>query len=205
MKSFKEYLTESKKTYEFRVKIVGDLEGGVDSTMKTALEKFGVDSFAKAGKSVVQEHPLDFPQLKNEAVNLYDTTLNYPINAEGLRDYLCDYLDINHTHLKVRKPGEPTEEYQEPKQGEYETKLTDAEYKDAPKLKGEEHYGDKYNMSMLKALMDEDKGPKEDRQANPEGSTADDIKGIEPEAQGGPSPMGNKTSHTNAKNRGDTI
>ena len=33
---------------------------------------------------------------------------------------------------------------------------------------------------------------------------ADDIKGIEAEAQGGPSPMGNKTSHTNAKKRGDT-
>ena len=93
----------------------------------------------------------------------------------------------------VKNPGDPTEEYQEPKTGEYETRLTDAEYKDAPKIKGEEHYGDAYNMSMLKALMDDDQGPKEDRQAKPVGGEAkDDIKGMQSEPEGGKSPLGNK-------------
>ncbi len=64
MKTFKEYLIESKKTYDFRIKIAGNLEAGVEKTMKTALEKFGVESYKKQGKSVVQEHPLDFPELK---------------------------------------------------------------------------------------------------------------------------------------------
>ena len=192
MKTFKEYLAESQKTYDFRIKIAGDVDVKIEKSMKTALEKFGVESYKKQGKSVVQEHPLDFPQLKNEALNIYDTSLNYPINAEGLRDYLRDYLDIDFSHLKVRKPGEPTEQYQEPKDETYETKLTDAEYKDAPKIKGEEYYGDKYNMSMLKALMDADTGPKKDRTADPEGGKADDIKGIEDAPEGGKSVLGNK-------------
>ena len=192
MKTFKEYLAESQKTYDFRIKIAGDVDAKIEKSMKTALEKFGVESYKKQGKSVVQEHPLDFPQLKNEALNIYDTSLNYPINAEGLRDYLRDYLDIDFSHLKVRKPGEPTEQYQEPKDETYETKLTDAEYKDAPKIKGEEYYGDKYNMSMLKALMDADTGPKKDRTADPEGGKADDIKGIEDAPEGGKSVLGNK-------------
>ena len=192
MKSFKEYLLEDKKTYDFRIKIAGDVDAKIEKSMKTALEKFGVESYKKQGKSVVQEHPLDFPQLKNEALNIYDTSLSYPINAEGLRDYLRDYLDIDFSHLKVRKPGEPTEQYQEPKDETYETKLTDAEYKDAPKIKGEEYYGDKYNMSMLKALMDADTGPKKDRTADPEGGKADDIKGIEDAPEGGKSVLGNK-------------
>ena len=192
MKTFKEYLAESQKTYDFRIKIACDVDAKIEKSMKTALEKFGVESYKKQGKSVVQEHPLDFPQLKNEALNIYDTSLNYPINAEGLRDYLRDYLDIDFSHLKVRKPGEPTEQYQEPKKGEYETRLTDEEYKDAPKIKGEEHYGDKYNMSMLKALMDDDAGPKKDRTADPEGGKADDIKGIEDAPEGGKSVLGNK-------------
>ena len=194
MKTFKEYLIESRKTYDFRIKIAGDLEAGVEKTMKTALEKFGVESYKKQGKSVVQEHPLDFPELKNEALNIFDTSLNYPINAEGLRDYLGDYLGINYTHLKVRKPNEPTEEYQAPKEGAYETRLTDAEYKDAPKIKGEEHYGDQYNMSMLKALMDADTGPKKDRIANPEGGKSDNpIEYKQEDApEGGKSVLGNK-------------
>ena len=194
MKSFKEYLLEDKKTYDFRIKIAGDLEPGIEKTMKTALEKFGVEFYKKQGKSVVQEHPLDFPQLKNEALNIYDTSLSYPINAEGLRDYLRDYLDIDFSHLKVRKPGEPTEQYQEPKDETYETRLTDAEYKDAPKIKGEEHYGDKYNMSMLKALMDDDAGPKKDRTADPEGGKSDNPieSKQQDEPEGGKSVLGNK-------------
>ena len=87
MKTFKEYLAESQKTYDFRIKIAGDVDAKIEKSMKTALEKFGFESYKKQGKSVVQEHPLDFPQLKNEALNIYDTSLNYPINAEGLRDY----------------------------------------------------------------------------------------------------------------------
>ena len=127
MKSFKEYLTESKKTYDFRIKIAGDLPEGADSMMKTALEKYGVENYKKLASTMVQEHPLDFPQLKNMSVNVFETSLNYPTTQEVLRDYLCDYLDINHSQLKVKKPGEPTEEYQETKQGEYETKLIDGE------------------------------------------------------------------------------
>ena len=204
MKSFKEYLTESKKTYDFRIKIAGDLPEGADSMMKTALEKYGVENYKKLASTMVQEHPLDFPQLKNMSVNVFETSLNYPTTQEVLRDYLCDYLDINHSQLKVKKPGEPTEEYQETKQGEYETKLTDGDYKDAPGHKAEDHYGDAYNMSMLKALMDEDKGPKEDRQAKPVGGESkEDMKGMQTDPEGGPSPLGNKASHTNSKKRGE--
>ena len=204
MKSFKEYLTESKKTYDFKIKIAGDLPEGADKMMKIALEKYGVEAHKKLASTMVQEHPLDFPMLKNMSVTVFETSLNYPTNSEGLRDYLCDYLDINHQNLKVKKPGEPTEEYQETKTDDYETKLTDGEYKDAPKIDPEASYGDKYNMTMLKALMDEDKGPKEDRQAKPVGGESkEDMKGMQTDPEGGPSPMGNQASHTNAKKRGE--
>ena len=205
MKSFKEYLTESKKTYDFKIKIAGDLPEGADKMMKTALEKYGVEAHKKLASTMVQEHPLDFPQLKNMSVTVFETSLNYPTSQEVLRDYLCDYLDINHQNLKVKKPGEPTEEYQATKTEEYETKLTDPDYKDDPGHKAEDHYGDKYNMTMLKALMDEDKGPKEDRQAKPVGGESkDDMKGMQKDPEGGPSPLGNKMSHTNSKKRGET-
>ena len=41
--------------------------------------------------------------------------------------------------------------------------------------------------------MDDDQGPKEDRQAKPVGGEAkDDIKGMQSEPEGGKSPLGNK-------------
>ena len=52
--------------------------------------------------------------------------------------------------------------------------------------------------------MDEDKGPKEDRQAKPVGGESkEDMKGMQTDPEGGQSPLGNKTSHTNSKKRGE--
>jgi len=43
MKNFKEYLAESKKTYDFRVKIAGTFEG--DQDLKSLLDRYSVSSF----------------------------------------------------------------------------------------------------------------------------------------------------------------
>jgi hypothetical protein len=58
-------------------------------------------------------------------------------------------------HIVVRKPGEPTEEYQAQMQvkSEYANKLYDIEYKDAPKVNAEDFHSTKANMSLLKELL----------------------------------------------------
>jgi len=55
----------------------------------------------------------------------------------------------------VRKPGEPTEQYQADMQikSEYMNKLHDIEYKDAPKVNAEDLHSTKANMSLLKELL----------------------------------------------------
>ena len=66
-------------------------------------------------------------------------------------------MNLPLTHIVVRKPGEPSEEYQEQmqvaKQSEYKNKLLDIEYADAPKVKGEDFHSTKANMSLLKELL----------------------------------------------------
>ena len=98
-----------------------------------------------------------FPALSNESVTIFDVTTNYPESPRVMHEYLSDLLRIPLTHIVVRKPGEPTEEYQADMQigqkSEYANKLMDIEMKDAPKVKAEEHFGDKYNMGLLKELM----------------------------------------------------
>ena len=72
-----------------------------------------------------------------------------------LKEYLSDRMRIPATHIVVRKPGEPTEEYQDQMQvkSEYANKLHDIEYKDTPKVNAEDFHSTKANMSLLKELL----------------------------------------------------
>ena len=157
MSMFKDYLTESAKSYDYKVKVAGDISDDFASRMETALQKFEVAKLSAGKKTPIMTLPLDFPQLSNESVTIFDVTTNYPVAVNTLKEYLADYMNINASLIVVRKPGEPTEEYQADMQigqkSEYANKLLDIEMKDAPKVKAEDFYGDKYNMGLLKELM----------------------------------------------------
>ena len=108
-------------------------------------------------KTPIMTMPLDFPRLSNEEVTIFDVTTNYPASQRVMHEYLSDILRVPATHIVVRKPGEPTEEYQEQmqvaKNSEYHNKLLDLEMKDSPKVNAEEFHSTKANMSLLKELL----------------------------------------------------
>jgi hypothetical protein len=153
MRTFKEYLTESAKTYTFKVKVARDLTTEDESRMRGLLDRFSVAGFNKAGKTPIQSFPLDFPKLKNRDVSIYEVTLEYPTTPFELTEYLSFGLGVTNEELVVRAPGEPTEQYQQP-QGEPRTGalLNDPDYKESPNAKFEDYYGDKFNSSLLKEL-----------------------------------------------------
>ena len=157
MSMFKDYLTESAKSYDYKVKVAGTIADDFASRMETALQKFEVAKMSAGKKTPIMTLPLDFPALSNESVTIFDVTTNYPVAVNTLKEYLADYMNMNSSLIVVRKPGEPTEEYQADMQigqkSEYANKLMDIEMKDAPKIKAEDFYGDKYNMGLLKELM----------------------------------------------------
>ena len=157
MSTFKDYLTESTKSYDYKIKIAGDSRSIDKNALETALQKFDLASMSAGKTTPIMTLPLDFPALSNESVTIFDVTTNYPESPRVMHEYLSDLLRIPLTHIVVRKPGEPTEEYQADMQigqkSEYANKLMDIEMKDAPKVKAEEHFGDKYNMGLLKELM----------------------------------------------------
>ena len=164
MSTFATYLTESTKTYEYKVKIAGDIDKDFSTRMETALGKFEVSKMSAGKKTPIQSLPLDFPALKNESVTIYDVTTNYPVAVRELKEYLADYMKISPACVVVRKPGEPTEEYQEQMavagKSEYKNKLQDIEMSDAPKVNAEDFHSTQANMSLLKELL-KDKKPQE--------------------------------------------
>jgi hypothetical protein len=154
MKSFKNYLAESKKQYDFRIKIAGEMSPEQESLLKSSLDRFQVSGFKKTGKTPIQELPLDFPQVKNCEVNIYEVVLDYPTTQLELIEYISNNLKVNKQTVVVKRPGEPSEEYQmavEPREGAL---LDDPDYKEAGNPQFEDYYGDKYNSGFVKELND---------------------------------------------------
>ena len=157
MKSFTEYLTESKKQYDFRIKIAGEMSADKEEDMKRLLGRFTNENTLtgfKKSKTPIQAVPLDFPQVKNCEVNIYEVTLDFPTTQHELTEYLAAELGIGKQNLVVRRPGEPSEEYQTPTEKREGALLLDPDYKEAGSPQFEDYYGDKYNTGFVKELND---------------------------------------------------
>ena len=195
MSTFNQYLTEAAKSYDYKIKVAGELADGFASRMETALQKFELAKMSSGKKTPIQSVPLDFPALSNETVTIFDVTTNYPCSVIALKEYLADYMNINASMIVVRKPGEPTEEYQynmeKATKSEYVNKLMDIEMKDAPKVNKDELTGDKYNMSLLKELL---KSKSEIAYAEEKPENKGDKKLQDREDKGEPSPFTKPTN-----------
>jgi hypothetical protein len=128
MKSFKDILTESKKTYKFIVRVAGDLPEGFAGHLETNLKKFDLVGVSSGKRTPIQERPLDFPQLQNIETHTFEAEVNYPTTPSVLENYLTDNCMVPRGHLIVRVPGEPLEKIQEPtKESPYESLLNTTE------------------------------------------------------------------------------
>lgn len=156
MKNFKEHLQEGSqaKKRDFRVKIAGDFTAEQESKMKTMLDRFKVGAFKKVGTTPIQQLPLDFPQIKNCEVSIYEVTLEYPATQFELTEYLSQGLEVSKQRLVVRRPGEPLEEYQHEEPAREGALLNDPDYKEAGNPQFDDYYGSTYNASFLKELND---------------------------------------------------
>lgn len=156
MKSFRSYLVESEQTYKFRLKLACECSDETMDALETALQKYDMKSMSKPKKTPIQEHPMDFQTLTNAEVFIMDTELNYPVTAHQLYEYISQTVGVPASHLVVINQDHPEEiareEALKEEGDEYEAKLDDSEYKDADKIKAEDHFGDKYNENMLKDL-----------------------------------------------------
>ena len=108
-RTFTSYLTESDRTYHFRIKLANMPEGAVVDSIETALEKYELKSLSKPKKTPIQEHPMDFQTINNAEVHIMDAEVKYPTTADVLFNYLADSVGIPHKHLVVINKDHPEE------------------------------------------------------------------------------------------------
>jgi hypothetical protein len=160
MKTFKDYIT--KRTFDFRIKVAGELPAKFESVLKTSLEKFGVASMTTS-KTPIQKLPLDFPGVDNAEVHIYEVCLNYPVIPPVLRSYVMEKTGVPEAKIVVRNVRDNEEEYQEygdstQKSEKYVTKLT-SEYETDAKMDkmAQEMVGEKRAFDLLKELSKKEK------------------------------------------------
>jgi hypothetical protein len=78
MKNFQEYLAESQRTYNYRIKIVGDVEPGFIKALEEKLKQFDPVKVSAIKKTPIQLKPADFPAHANESVSSMECEFRYP-------------------------------------------------------------------------------------------------------------------------------
>jgi|TARA_B110000977_G_scaffold11297_1_gene14608 hypothetical protein len=165
MRSFTTVLTESKKTYEFKIGVAGPLPEGFEDNMETILKKFNVVQMSSGKKTPIQERPLDFPQLQNMEITYFETELEYPTTTQVLQEYVGKCCGIDQAYIIVRNANDPREEYQAMKDdAPYVSKL---ETEDMGGESAQDNVAGSRVMSLLKEL---ETAQKEDKHSGAEGA-----------------------------------
>ena len=158
MKTFKEYLAESKKSYPFRLKVAGELPENFVKELKDCIGKANPAIIEKS-KTPIQATPLDFPELSNVEVHTFEVICEYPITAPELAEHVKYF--VPESNFRVRNGGDA---------GEVEHNTADMEpsgesvlaepYND--KVKHKDYFGDDFNKGFLKDLAKAAKERKKD-------------------------------------------
>jgi hypothetical protein len=78
MKKFNEYLAESQRVYNYRIKIVGDVPPGFVKALEEKLKQFDPAKISAVKTTPVQLNPAEFPAYNNERVSHMDCEFRYP-------------------------------------------------------------------------------------------------------------------------------
>jgi hypothetical protein len=155
MKTLNEYLTESKKTYGFRIKVAGPVAEGFAEKVKSCLGKYDCVKFNKSSETPIAKSNMEFPELSNIEVTVFEAECSYPVTPQEITAMIKNSCGINETHLRVRNVNEPFEFDQSLLSGNDKkgsALLADSEYKEAAKVKTKDYFGDDFNKSFLKDL-----------------------------------------------------
>jgi len=174
MKSFSEYLTESKKVYQFKLGFAGELPEGFEEKLRMGLSKYGLVNLSKGKSTPINKRPLDFPNLQNTEVTYFETDVNYPTTTEVLTEYLSNLCVVPRSHVIVHNLNDPLDVAQEEKTEDkpYEAMLNTEE------LGGENAQGDVGGNRVMELLKELEKA-RQEREIDPiEGAPAGESKDI---------------------------
>lgn len=167
MNTLQRYLREHTKEINLKIKFPFQLSEDELKLLRRVLDRWNLLAFSETPrKTIVQKYPLDFKDVTNAEIFIYDCTLSCPVTEELVRQEICSALDLPAKYVVVRNLFNPTEidelmqraneimhmnalENGEEFQASLETPYKD-EYPDD--FSGSKYFGNKYN-ELLKSYL----------------------------------------------------
>lgn len=78
MKPFARYLAESERTYNYRIKVVGEVPAGFFKDLKAKCDQFDIVKMSEPKSTPVRKVIPDFPAFPNQSVTRIDVEFKYP-------------------------------------------------------------------------------------------------------------------------------
>jgi hypothetical protein len=129
MKNFQEYLAESQRTYNYRIKIVGDVEPALVKMLEEKLKQFDPVKVSAVKKTPIQLKPADFPAHANESVNSMECEFRYPAIEPQIQQIAQLLgLDPNRIRLLTTAYEDSMAEEKEKIEDQNKDLLTDTDY-----------------------------------------------------------------------------
>jgi hypothetical protein len=162
MKSLKQYIVESVHTYNYTIKIAGEIDKNFLDMFKYNLNKFDPVKISDPVRTPIQKSPYGFPNLENEAISIIKAEFRYPA-TEPMIQQIAQLLGYNVNMVRV--VGTNFDDSIDSEQVGYENEMSHSpllnhgELEEQPGAKeASKAYGDSY----LQSIKDQAKGSKID-------------------------------------------
>jgi hypothetical protein len=100
MRSLKQYITESLKSYNYTIKIAGDVDKNFIDMFKYNLNKFDPIRISEPTKTPIQKSPYGFPNLSNQSITIIKADFRYPA-TEPMIQQIAQLLGYNINMVRV--------------------------------------------------------------------------------------------------------
>ena len=152
MKNFQQYLAESERTYNYRIKIVGDVAPDFIKQLEERLKQFDVVKVSKPKTTPVQLAPADFPKHSNDSVTSMDVEFRYPAIEPQIKEIAqLLFLDPNRIIMLTVPHEDGMDSERERVAAENKDLLTDTDYPapDAEQKALKKDYSAPYNQHAV--------------------------------------------------------
>jgi hypothetical protein len=100
MKKFHHYLAESERTYDYRIKILGDVPSTFIKDLEQKLQQFDIVKMSGKKTTPVQRLLKDFPNEENDMVTSVDVSFRYPAIEPQIQQ-LAQLLGFNPNRIRL--------------------------------------------------------------------------------------------------------
>lgn len=156
MKSLTQYLAESEKTYNFRLRTVAAMSDEQLDKLETYLARYNVESVSSPKTSIIQKSPAGFGDIGPSAVTTIEIVTKLPSTPNVMQEEIAAATGVHIGTIRVYNHGEFVEEIEELEEKETDNEgksvLADANYSESEKVNHSDNYGNEFVAKFVKNL-----------------------------------------------------